>query len=148
MMNRHENSNLLKPVRKRVNTRKGPRQSAQRIWQQREPSGFDPTEVIDGEFDNVDLDTVLRDIEFSDRMSDKEAILWERCYLPWSRQLSCEIASGIPGTRWLQMVVDIVVENEPLEAIEQKYRLGGGMALGFLVSGLDRYIEIRREMPW
>lgn len=72
MMNRHENSNLLKPVRKRVNTRKGPRQSAQRIWQQREPSGFDPTEVIDGEFDNVDLDTVLRDIEFSDRILDKD----------------------------------------------------------------------------
>jgi hypothetical protein len=85
-------------------------------------------------------------MDFVDRMSDMEAILWERCYLPWTRQLSCEIASGVPGTRWLQMVVDIVVENEPLEAIEQKYRLGGGMALGFLVNGLDRYIEIRREM--
>jgi hypothetical protein len=67
MMNRHENLNPLRSVRKRVNTGKGPRQSARRIWQQREPSGFDPTEVIDGEFDNVDLDTVLRDIEISDR---------------------------------------------------------------------------------
>ena len=66
MMNRHENSNPLRPVRKRVNTRKGPRQSARRTWQQPEPSGFDPTEVIDGEFDSIDLDTVLRDIEFSD----------------------------------------------------------------------------------
>ncbi|GEM_PF-2383852 len=36
----------------------------QRVWQQREPNGFDPTEVIDGEFDSVDLDAVLRDIEF------------------------------------------------------------------------------------
>ena len=86
-------------------------------------------------------------MDFVDRMSEKETILWERCYLPWTRQLSCEIASGIPGTRWLQMVVDIVVENEPLHAIEQKYRLGRGMALGFLVNGLDRYLAIRRELP-
>jgi hypothetical protein len=87
-------------------------------------------------------------MDFVDRMSDKEALLWERCYLPWTRQLSCEIASGIPGTRWLQMVVGMVVENEPLEAIEKKYRLGGAVALGFLVNGLDRYLAIRREMTW
>jgi len=29
-----------------------------------------------------------------------------------------------------------------------KFLLGGGVALGFLVNGLDRYLEIRREMPW
>lgn len=28
-------------------------------------------------------------MDFVDRMSDREAMLWERCYLPWSRQLSC-----------------------------------------------------------
>ncbi|NKB19730.1 MAG: hypothetical protein GKS01_04210 [Alphaproteobacteria bacterium] len=86
-------------------------------------------------------------MDFIDRMSDREAVLWQRCYLPWTRQLSCEVASGIPGTRWLQMVIDVVVENESLEVIEQKYRLGGGMALGFLVSGLDKYMAIRCEIP-
>jgi len=73
MMNRHENSIPLKSVRKRVHARKGPRQSARRIWQQREPSSFDPTEVIDGEFDSVDLDTVLWDIEFSDRILGQDS---------------------------------------------------------------------------
>ncbi len=89
-----------------------------------------------------------RRMDFVDRMSDDDAILWERCYLPWTRELGCEVASGVPGTRWPQMVIDIVVENEPLEAIEQRYRLGRGMALGFLVNGLDRYLAIRREMSW
>ncbi len=73
-------------------------------------------------------------------------MLWERCYLPWTRQLSCEIASGVPGTRWLQMVIDLVVENESLEVVEQRYRLGEGVALGFLTNALDRYLAIRCEM--
>jgi hypothetical protein len=29
-----------------------------------------------------------------------------------------------------------------------KFMLGGGVALGFPVNGLDRYLAIRREMPW
>ena len=57
-----------KSVRKRASAG----QSSRRVWQQREPSGFDPTEMIDGEFDSVDLDTVLRDIEFSDRIAVDE----------------------------------------------------------------------------
>jgi len=67
MMNEDKNPNPLRLVRKRVSVWKGPRQSARRIWPQREPSGFDLTEAINGKFDNFDLDTVLRDIEFSDR---------------------------------------------------------------------------------
>ncbi|NKB19729.1 MAG: hypothetical protein GKS01_04205 [Alphaproteobacteria bacterium] len=63
-MNKYENA--LRPVRKRVNTRKRQLQAAQRVWQQREPNAFDPTEVIDGEFDSVDLDALLRDMDFSD----------------------------------------------------------------------------------
>ncbi len=62
----------LKSVRKRVSALNRMEQSSRRTWQQRELSGFDPTEVIDGEFDSVDLDTVLRDIEFSDRIAGDE----------------------------------------------------------------------------
>ena len=29
-----------------------------------------------------------------------------------------------------------------------KFMLGGGVALGFPVNGLGRYLAIRREMPW
>lgn len=44
------------------------------------------------------------------------------------------------------MVIDVVVENETLEVIEQRYRLSEGMALGFLTNALDRYLAIRYEI--
>jgi len=86
-----------------------------------------------------------RRTDFVDRMNSHEVLIWEKCYLPWSHKLSLEVVGGVPGTRWLQMVIDIVVDNFPLDDVEKKYRLGEGTALGFLVNGLDRYIALRQK---
>lgn len=77
--------------------------------------------------------------DFLDRMTQSERYAWEHHYLPWTRDLATEVAAGIPGTRWLQLIIDIVVDNVPLREIETRYRLRHGTALAYLTNGLDRY---------
>lgn len=80
--------------------------------------------------------------DFLDRMTEEEHHLWQRHYLPWTRDLALDIASGIPGTRWLELVTAIVIDNAGLREIEQRYALRHGRALSYLAAGLDRYNEI------
>lgn len=77
--------------------------------------------------------------DFLDRMSEHERDLWQRRYLPWTRALAVEIAAGLPGTRWLQLVIDIVVDNATLREVESRYRLRHGTARAYLVRGLELY---------
>ena len=81
--------------------------------------------------------------DFLDRMSARERTAWERRYLPWSHVMATGIAAGLPGTRWLQLVVDIVVDNASLRAVEARYRLRHGAALIWLVRGLEQYGRYR-----
>lgn len=85
-----------------------------------------------------------RSRDFLDRMTDAERYAWQHRYLPWTHGMATEIAAGIPGTRWLQLVVDIVVDNATLREIEERYRLRHGAAQAYLSSGLDRY-DLRRR---
>lgn len=77
--------------------------------------------------------------DFLDRMNEHERHLWQRYYLPWTHELAAEIAAGIPGVRWLKLVIDVVVENCALREIEFAYGLGRGRAIEYLVSGLEKY---------
>lgn len=81
--------------------------------------------------------------DFISRMSAHERRLWERHYLPWSHDLSVEIAAGLQGTRWLQLMLDVVVDNISLRAAETRYGLAHGGAFGYLLEGLERYHDHR-----
>ena len=76
-------------------------------------------------------------------MSRAERFAWENHYLPWSHALATDIAAGIPGTRWLQLVVEIVVDNRTLRDVETRYKLRHGTALSYLSRGLERYVHFR-----
>jgi len=78
-------------------------------------------------------------VDFLDRMTARERFLWQRRYLPWTRVMALEVAAGLKGTRWLQLVVDIVVDNAAPREVEARYRLRHGTALGYLRRGLERY---------
>ncbi len=82
--------------------------------------------------------------DFISRMSAGERRMWERNYLPWSREVSLEIVSGLGGTRWLQLILDIVVDNMALRAAETRYAIAHGRAFGYLVDGLERYHRYRQ----
>jgi len=82
--------------------------------------------------------------DFLDRMTDAERHAWQHRYLPWTQEMATEIAAGIPGTRWLQLVVDVVVDNATLREVERRYRLRLGAGLAYLERGLDRY-DFRRH---
>ena len=77
--------------------------------------------------------------DFTRRMSAAERRAWERHYLPWSHEMAVAVAAGLPGTRWLQLVIDIVIDNHPLRSIEERYRLRHGTAIDYLREGLERY---------
>jgi len=77
--------------------------------------------------------------DFTDRMTQSERYAWEQRYLPWTHDLATEVVSALPGTRWLQLIIDIVVDNVPLREIETRYGLRHGTALAYLTNGLDRY---------
>ncbi|MBT5051403.1 MAG: hypothetical protein HOM58_23110 [Rhodospirillaceae bacterium] len=77
--------------------------------------------------------------EFFDRMTQSERYAWERRYLPWTHDLATEIAAGMAGTRWLQLIIDIVVDNLSLRDVETRYQLRHGTAIAYLTNGLDRY---------
>jgi hypothetical protein len=70
--------------------------------------------------------------------------MWEHHYMPWSREVLLEIVSGLSDTRWLQLVLDIVVDNITLRAAKTRYGITHGKAFGYLVDGLERYHRYRR----
>ena len=82
--------------------------------------------------------------DFLDRMTERERHLWQHHYLPWTREMAVEIAAGLPGVRWLQLVIDVVVENLTLREVEQRYRLAHGKAFEFVKSGLEKYARHAR----
>lgn len=77
--------------------------------------------------------------DFLDRMTARERRLWQHRYLPWTRELSRDGDSELPGARWLQLVLDIVIENCGLRRAERRNGLRHGAALGYLAVGLERY---------
>lgn len=78
--------------------------------------------------------------DFLDRMTEHERFLWQRRYLPWSRRLALEVAAGLKATRWLQLVIDIVVDNATPREVETRYRLRHGRGLDYLRRGLEIYL--------
>jgi hypothetical protein len=82
--------------------------------------------------------------DFLDRMSSLERRLWQFRYLPWTRALIHAGDASLPGRRWVELVLDIVVDNSGLRRVERRYRLRHGSALGFLADGLERYDGLRR----
>ena len=81
--------------------------------------------------------------DFTQRMSSSERRAWETHYLPWSREMAMAVAAGLPGTRWMQLIIDIVVDNNALRAVEDRYRLRPGTAIQYLTEALDRYARHR-----
>ena len=77
--------------------------------------------------------------DFTDRMSSHERHNWERHYIPWSREMAVAVAAGMAGTRWMQLVTDIVVDNHAIRAVEDRYGLRHGTEVHYLVEALDRY---------
>lgn len=82
---------------------------------------------------------VVQATDFLDRMTERERFLWQRRYLPWTRAMALEVAAGLKGTRWLQLVVDIVVDNATPRETEARYRLRHGRGLDYLRRGLEIY---------
>ena len=82
--------------------------------------------------------------DFLDRMSPEERRLWQFRYLPWKRELTQSCDAALPGGRWLDLVLDIVVENSGLRRTERRHGLRHGTALGYLAAGLERYDRWRR----
>jgi len=77
--------------------------------------------------------------DFLERMTAAERRIWQRRYLPWTRAMALSIAAGLPGVRWLQLVLDVVIDNASLRTVERRYRLRNGAALDYLREGLERY---------
>lgn len=77
--------------------------------------------------------------DFLDRMTEQERFLWQRRYLPWAGIIGLELAAGMKGTRWLQLIIDIVVDNATPREAEARYRLRHGSALDYLRRGLEIY---------
>ena len=77
--------------------------------------------------------------DFTQRMSARERRLWETRYLPWSRDMALAVVAGLPGTRWMQLAIDIVVDNHAVGTVEERYRLSPGTAIRYLAEALDRY---------
>lgn len=84
--------------------------------------------------------------DFTHKMSVDELDRWENRYLPWSHDLAVAVVSGMPRTRWLQLVIDIVVDNVSITAVESRYRLAAGSGLRYLAEGLDRFSEARNSV--
>jgi hypothetical protein len=82
--------------------------------------------------------------DFLDRMSPEERRLWQFHYLPWTRDLTQAGDAVLPGGRWLELVLEIVVENGGLRRAERRHGLRHGSALGYLATGLERYDGRRR----
>lgn len=81
--------------------------------------------------------------DFLDRMTAEERRLWERCYLPWTREILRAGDGRLSGSRWLRLVLDVVVENSGLRVAERRVGLRNGAGLDYLATGLERY-ERRR----
>ena len=54
------------------------------------------------------------------------------------------VAAGLPRTSWMQLIIDIVVDNNAIGAAEDRYRLRPGTAIRYLTEALDRYARHRR----
>lgn len=98
-------------------------------------SSFDPTAGSSGRGQGP------RD--FTQRMSSSERRAWEKHYLPWSRDMAIAVVAGLPGTSWMQLIIDIVVDNNAIGAVEDRYRLRDGTAIRYLTEALDRYARHR-----
>lgn len=85
--------------------------------------------------------------DFFDRMSARERQLWQRHYLPWTRELHRDGDDQLPGPRWIQLVLDVVVENKGLRRAERSCGLRHGAALDYLADGLERYDRWRVAGP-
>ena len=77
--------------------------------------------------------------DFLDRMTSEERHLWQFRYLPWKSELVRAGDAALPGSRWLGLVLDIVVDNTGLRRAERRHGLRHGTALGYLAAGLERY---------
>ena len=85
--------------------------------------------------------------DFADRMSSRERHNWERHYIPWSHEMAVAVAAGMAGTRWMQLVTDIVVDNHAIRAVEDRYGLRHGTAVRYLVEALERYTHHQWGRP-
>ena len=85
--------------------------------------------------------------DFTDRMSGRERRNWERHYIPWSHEMAVAVVAGMAGTRWLQLVTDIVVDNHAIRAVEDRYGLRHGTAIRYLVEALERYARYQWGLP-
>jgi hypothetical protein len=87
--------------------------------------------------------------DFIDCMTPAECYAWEFNYLPWTREMALQIVA-LPGTTWLQLIIDVVVENEFLNTVERRYGLasGHGVAGQYLRHGLHNYMmRMRSSSP-
>jgi hypothetical protein len=77
--------------------------------------------------------------DFLDRMSAEERRMWQRNYLPWTKAMAVQIAAALPPVRWLQLVLDIVIDNAGLRDVERRYALRHGTAADYLRQALEIY---------
>ncbi len=82
--------------------------------------------------------------DFLDRMNNHERRLWQRFYLPWSHEMTVAAVTGLPGARWLRLVIGVVVENRTLRETEFIFGLARGRAFDFVVAGLEKYARHAR----
>lgn len=89
--------------------------------------------------------TAVRSRSPFDGLGRAEEFAWRRCYKPWADEMSVEVVAGVRRTTRLQIVLDIVVDNRGLRAVETAYRLKHGTAVDHLAAALRRYVEIARD---
>lgn len=82
--------------------------------------------------------------DFLDRMTARERHIWQFRYQPWKSELLRARDVALPGGRWLDLVLDIVVDNSGLRRAERRHGLRHGSALGYLADGLECYDRWRR----
>jgi hypothetical protein len=112
--------------------------------------GMCPTSMPDAWTGKAPRQRIWRD--FIDRMYPEDRHDWERHYLPWTSEMTAEMASkmvrpaagGLSGRRRLGLVLDIVVDNHALREVEARYRLRHGLAIGYLIQGLEKYSKNMR----
>lgn len=77
-----------------------------------------------------------------DRLRPGEEIAWRNRYRPWAQEQAVTLLSRAGDSTRLQLVLDVVVDNVSLRALEDQHGLRHGSALPHLRAALHRYAEI------
>lgn len=83
-----------------------------------------------------------------DLMTAHEQHIYQHFYKPWAKIVGVRIPSR-SSTTWLQLVLDVVVDNYGVATLERAYGLSRGhkVASKYLREGLEHYAKIAGILP-